>query len=383
MRNDDQNAWPTGRAPLMRAGLYLDNRKKRWKDIRGAGQGIGIVKKVLTVAALAARLRREWRNSRTRIGTASPLVSPAAEMGEGRGAAAWPVRLATCAALLFGSAEIASAQEIEPNEVVPAPDGTSLSLSYFIYGHQSAFTTPSGTNVPNSSANLYAGVERFVHYDYLFGHPAGFTISQAFGSLSDPKVGGTSIGTASGASNLNLQGFFYPYANFEKKHYLAVAVYLYPPTGTYDKNKLANFATFYQLNGQYNWTGDVQTGWNQGIGEHFSYDLLFDARISGDTTGPISPGSGIPISVTTHHNNDYRVQLWLNWSWNPALTTAIGYQGFFGGLDSFNNPLTGNNVDTGKSFQQRLRGAVTMFFSPRIQGVLEVNGDVARQGGYK
>ena len=297
-------------------------------------------------------------------------------------ATTWPALLATGAAMLLGSAGIASAQTIEPNEFLPAPDGTNINLNYFAFGHQGAFIDPNGTNVPDSHTNAYIGVERFVRFQYLFGQPAAFLVAQNFGSISNPTVGGRNLGTASGASNVNLAASYWPYANFERKDYLVITGFLYPPTGTYNKDQAINFATQYQPNGQYNWTGDLQIGWEHGIGERFSYDVGFDARFFGDTTGPIQPGSGIPLSVTTHHNNDYRAQLWLTWAWNPALRTAIGYQGFFGGLDYFSTPRTGT-VNTSKSFEQQLRGAVTLFLSPRIQTVLEVNGDVARTGGYR
>jgi len=303
----------------------------------------------------------------------------------GQAGAGRRIRLAACAAILLGSAGIASdawAQEIEPNDLVPAPDGTTVNLSYFVYGHQGAFINTSGTNVPNSSANVYLGVERLIHYDYLFGHPAGFQLIQGFGSISDPTIGGSALGSSSGATNTALSAGFWPYANFQQKQYLVIAGYLYPPNGTYNKNQAVNIASAYQPNGEYNWTGDIQVGWDQGIGDHFSYDFAFDARFFGATTGPLSPGSGIPVSVTTHHNSDYRLQLYLNWAWNRALTTAIGYEGWFGGLDHFSSPLTGT-INTGQSNEQRLRGAVAMFWSPHIQTVLEVNGDVARTGGFK
>ena len=295
---------------------------------------------------------------------------------------AWPVLLAAGAAMLLGSVAIASAQEIEPNDFLPAPDGTSINLNYFVFGHGGAFIDTSGATIPNSSANAFIGVERFAHFDYVSGHPAGFQVAGTFGSISNPTVGGTNLGTATGVSNVNIAAFFWPYANFERKQYLVIGGYLYPPVGSYNKNQSVNFATEYQPNGQYNWTGDLQIGWEHGIGDHFSYDVGFDARYFGSTTGPIQPGSGIPLSVTTHHNPDYRSQLWLTWEWNPALRTAVGYEGWFGGLDYFSTPRTGT-VNTGKSFQQRLRGAVTMFWSPRIQTVLEINGDVARTGGFK
>ena len=299
---------------------------------------------------------------------------------EGR-TTAWPILLAAGAAMLLGSAGMASAQEIAPNDFLPAPNGTNINLGYFVYGHSEAFIEPNGTSIPDSHANAFLGVERFVHFQYIFGHPAALQIAQAFGSVSNPTVGGMDLGTSSGATNLNLGFSFWPYANFQRKDYLVISGFLYPPTGTFNKNQAVNIATLYQPNGQYNWTGDLQIGWDHGIGDHFSYDVAFDARFFGDTTGPIQPGVN-PLSVTTHHNNDYRVQVWFNWQWSPPLRTAIGYEGFFGGLDYFDTPPTGT-VNTGKSFQQRLRGAVTMWFSPRIQTILEVNGDVARTGGFK
>ena len=159
--------------------------------------------------------------------------------GEGR-AIAWSLLLAAGGAMLLGSAGIASAQEIMPNDFFPAPDGTNVNLGYFVYGHQGSFVTPNGTNIPNSSANAFIGVERFARYQYLFGHPAGFLVAQAFGSFSNPTVGGTNLGTATGASNFNIAGFFWPYANFERKEYLVVGAYLSPPTGTYNKNQPIN-----------------------------------------------------------------------------------------------------------------------------------------------
>src|SRR5271166_6770245 len=139
--------------------------------------------------------------------------------------AAWAIRLATWWPILLGDVGLASAQEIEPNEFVPLPDGTTVNLSYFVFGHQGAFTTASGTNVPNSSGNLLLGVERVVHFDYIFGHPAGVQLIDNFGGISDPKLGGSSLTTSFGASNPYLSGYFWPYANFAAKQYLVVAAF--------------------------------------------------------------------------------------------------------------------------------------------------------------
>ena len=128
------------------------------------------------------------------------------------------MRVAVSAPLLLGSVKIASAQTIQPNDFVPAPDGTTINMVYFNGGRQGAFYNTSGGRVPNSSANLYEGFERLVHFDYVFGHPAGFQIIQGFGSLSDTKIGGTTLPTASGATNVNLSLFFWPYAKSRRSN---------------------------------------------------------------------------------------------------------------------------------------------------------------------
>jgi hypothetical protein len=48
---------------------------------------------------------------------------------------AWRLLLAVGLVLLLGSAGTASAQEIEPNDFLPLPDGTNINLGYFVYGH--------------------------------------------------------------------------------------------------------------------------------------------------------------------------------------------------------------------------------------------------------
>lgn len=72
------------RASLINGGLDPDNlpvadpskmdfsagssRPKAWKDIWGAGQGIGVVKQVVPAAELVARLQNEYRAARQRLG---------------------------------------------------------------------------------------------------------------------------------------------------------------------------------------------------------------------------------------------------------------------------------------------------------------------------
>lgn len=72
----DPDKLPTSDPSQMDFG---SDRKKRWKDIWGAGQGIGTVKEVLPAAALVARLRREYHDARTRLSSGCALLNPAWE----------------------------------------------------------------------------------------------------------------------------------------------------------------------------------------------------------------------------------------------------------------------------------------------------------------
>jgi nitronate monooxygenase len=49
-----------------------EGSKKAWKDIWGSGQGIAVVKEVVSVADLVARLKREYAEARARLALPSP-----------------------------------------------------------------------------------------------------------------------------------------------------------------------------------------------------------------------------------------------------------------------------------------------------------------------
>jgi nitronate monooxygenase len=72
----DPDNLPTSDPSAMNFG---SDRKKRWKDIWGSGQGIGAVKEVVPAAALVARLRREYHEARARLGAGSAMLNPAWE----------------------------------------------------------------------------------------------------------------------------------------------------------------------------------------------------------------------------------------------------------------------------------------------------------------
>jgi hypothetical protein len=290
--------------------------------------------------------------------------------------------MATLALLAAGSG-MAAAQEVEPNEFVAAPAGTNILLGYYFYQHNTDFNVAGGSTIKNSGLQVNVGLARYVHFTTLFGQPAGVQIYEAFGSESGGHIDDVEhFPNAFGASSPALSAFFYPYADPVKKQYLVVTGFFYPPIGTYDKNSPVNLTS--ALSNSIGWAGDAQIGWDQGIGDHFSYDLSFDVRAFGDTTGPFAPGI-VSSSTVFSKNPDFRLQAWANWRFNPMLQASIGWESLLGGTQYENGLLTGGQtVPSGnKSEFERLRLAGSAFLSPRSQVLLEVNHDFVAVGGFK
>ncbi len=275
--------------------------------------------------------------------------------------------VAAMSLLSLALARVACAQEVEPNEFVPLPDGTNLLFGYYSYGHNDSFNIARGPTIKDSGLETNIFNSRYVHFDYIHGIPAGVQIYQAFGSESGAHVGTTRIGSAFGASNTTLSAFIWPYASVAKKTYFNITGFVIPPDGTYDKNSQINLNTVF---GGVGWAGDVQAGFDQGIGQHFSYDLAFDAAFFGDATRP----GGLRIQEA----NTYRLQGWANWNWTRAFQTSIGWESILGGSEMTNGVPNGTKAEF-----ERLRVATSLFVAPNAQVLLELNHDFVAVGSFK
>lgn len=262
------------------------------------------------------------------------------------------------------AAMAASAQEALPNDFLPAPAGTNILLGYFSYGTNDRFESVGG---PSTDARLesHFGIARYVHFFDVGGYTAGVQAYQVFGGLSGARVGDTRLGSASGAQNLALSAFFWPYANQASATYLLLAGYLYPPTGSYDRHATLNV-------GDNRWRGDIQIGLNKGVTERLSFDLGVDTTFFGDNT------RAYPGDHTLSQDPATRVQLWLNWAWSRKLTTSLGWLGFFGGRQQVDDVFNGQRTGT-----QRIRAAALYFVTPTLQAALELNHDVSGTGGFR
>ena len=270
-----------------------------------------------------------------------------------------------CLSLTMGSATKVKAQEIEPYDFVPLPTGTNLAIGYYIYGHNTEFNVARGNTIKDSGLEVNIAVARYVHFVDIGGHPAGFQIIQPFGSLSAAHIDGERLGSAFGAQNIQLSAFIWPYVNTVTKTNVNLTGYIYPPTGTYDRRSPINV-------GDNRWRGDIQLGLSQGITDNLAVDLDFDTQIYGDNS------NYFPGNQRLSQDPTYRAQVWVNWRWNPAFTTSIGYEGFFGGSQQVNGFFDGSKTE-----EQRIRANASLFLTPRLQTMLELNHDVKVVGGFK
>jgi hypothetical protein len=273
--------------------------------------------------------------------------------------------------LLALGTHAASAQEAEPNDFVPAPPGTNAVLGYYVYGHNSGYSPAKGNTISDASLDVNLGIARYVHWFAVGPYTAGVQVVAPFGSEGPGHIGsgpGSSLGNTFGLANTTFSAFIWPYNNPANKQYLILAGYVNPPIGSYDKTKALNV-------GGPGWSGEAQIGWDQGIGEHFSYDAAADIIAYGDTTSP----GGVKGST----DPAFRLQAWANWNWTPKFQTAIGWESILGGTGYADTAYTGKFATGAKGEFERLRLNASYFVLPNAQVMLELNHDFVAVGGFK
>ncbi len=276
----------------------------------------------------------------------------------------WALGGAAAMALALGVAHHASAQSIEPSDLVPAPAGTNVVLGYYLFNHYNGDNVASGpaghTTTVSASFNDNLFIERYVHFFALGDTPAGFQLVSVNG-FQNGTIDGANVNT-SGQVNSVFAVFAWPGANTANKIYPFAGLYIYPP--------INNFGS----NGAGPWSGAVQLGINKGFGDNFSFDFDEYTTFFGETTGG---------GARTSTNPNFTLQIWANWNWTPQIETSIGWQSHFGGDGTTVNTTTGTGSVFSGSQQEEIRGWVSYFFLPQAQVGIEVNHDFVDVNGAK
>jgi hypothetical protein len=146
------------------------------------------------------------------------------------------VALKGCAGLIV---EIAAASchaiDYQPGDWVPVPPQTSVFMGYYEFGTRNEYNnTITGTAKNNTHLDSNIGVARYLYYNEVLHHPYVLDFIAPFGALTDGKINGKNLGSASGLGDPMVSGGFWFIDQPKQRRYLSAADFLTLPLGTYD-----------------------------------------------------------------------------------------------------------------------------------------------------
>jgi hypothetical protein len=286
------------------------------------------------------------------------------------------LRMVTGLALVATGSGPCWALDYQPFDWVPAKSGVNVLMGYYDYGkynEYSNFLTGPVTYDTNLDINL--GVLRYLHYDTIFDHTYVLDLIVPFGSLSNGKIGGESLGSASGVADPIASVGFWFINEPDRQRYLSGVIFVTLPVGSYDRRRTLNL-------GGNRWQTDLQVDFTQGFLDKFTIDVSGDWVSYGNNN---EAGTG---SQSLSQNATYGAYAWLSYDVTSTLRRAmpaavqaslsIGYAGTFGGVQKLEGVPTGAKTD-----EQQIRLSYSQFITPTWQGVLSLSHDVTASGQFK
>jgi hypothetical protein len=271
---------------------------------------------------------------------------------------------AVMAALLSGQAK---ALELEPEEFVTAPAGTTALLGYAIYSHHDKLVPVSGPALDDgTSLDLKLGIARLAHYFDIGGTLALVEVLQPFGSLANAQINGRKLKASSGLGDTIVAAAVWPINDKDKQTYFGVTLYVTAPTGKYEKTAPINL-------GGNRFVYNPQIALSQGLGKRWSFDLTADLLLYGKNR---EAGAGGTQRLS--QSNSVQMQAFLNHKWSNGINTSIGYQGLRGGKQR----LDGVDNGTRTRFDE-VRFVASKFVAPKFQLMGEVNRQFNVRGGFR
>lgn len=154
----------------------------------------------------------------------------------------------------------ANAVLVDPNDNALAPDGF-YGLFYGNYYHADEFTGPDGKKAAGADLTATIGLMRLIGYKHLGKLPAAFQVILPFGEVEEKKLFAQK---SSGVGDLTFGPGVFLYSSEEAKTHVSYWLYLFAPTGDWDKTKTINL-------GRNHWSFEhqlaVNTQFNKFIGD--------------------------------------------------------------------------------------------------------------------
>jgi hypothetical protein len=263
--------------------------------------------------------------------------------------------------------QAAAAFELEPNEYVPAPAGTTALFNYFFYGDDQSYHPVGGTTTTHGThLTETVGISRATQFFNVGPFEMLAEILQPYGALTGASIAGTNYKSTSGLGDTTLAVAGWPYKNMASLTFIGIGTYITLPDGEYNPMHAINL-------GGNRMVYDPQLALHQGFDPQWSIDLTADYILYGNNTNTGAPAGG---SISQHATT--QLQGFLNYAWDTRTTTSLGYEGELGGRQYLNGAGT-----AAKTEFQEIRFVTSYSVTPAFQILGEVNHQFQNVGGFK
>ncbi len=266
-------------------------------------------------------------------------------------------------ALILIASHYAGAVEVDPGDYEQFPAGATIGLLYYDYSATNAYYA-NGNKTADFDLQSHIGIARLLHVFALtdrltidpqillpFGHVSGFGNASALGSTTGV---GDLIFTAPLKYRLN-----------DAKDVLGATVFLYAPTGSYDRNRSLNL-------GANRWSLDFQAAYIKHFSPQWALDLVADAIWYGDNTSYGASGA------TLHQQMSYSAQAMIRYMPDPGTSFGLGVTQFWGGETSIDGVGNHDALRT-----TRLRLTASKFVTKVDQVQVQLGTDLSVRNGVK
>ncbi|KTB95212.1 hypothetical protein AO073_15290 [Pseudomonas syringae ICMP 11293] len=263
----------------------------------------------------------------------------------------------------------AMAVDVNAGDYTALPAGTNVAALYQQYSHSDRFNADGGADsTRQTSLKSNIGILRLIHFADIGGITVDPQILLPFGHVYNARIGGQSLGSASGMADPIVGATFWlvnqPSARVSGR-YFGITPLLYLPWGRYDRHDAVNL-------GENRFKGDLQLGWVEPLLGRFSIELYGDAVVYGHND---DTGSG---RQTLKQDPTYQLQSNLRYDFNPTQRVALGYSASTGGKQYLDGDYTGQKTEV-----QQVRLEFQQMVGQRVQLSAQLTHDVRTVGGFK
>ncbi|MGF6985212.1 hypothetical protein QFZ99_004689 [Paraburkholderia atlantica] len=282
----------------------------------------------------------------------------------------------TCLALIGLSSLPCRAVDYQPFDWVPLKPGTNVLMAYYEFGKYNEYSNyRTGTVTHDANLDSNTGVLRYLHYNSIFGVTYVLDFILPFGTLSNGRIGGESLGSATGVADPLASIGVWLINDPARRRYLSAVVFVSLPIGSYQKGRPLNL-------GANRSQTDFQVDFTQGFLDKFTIDVSGDWISYGNNN---EAGTG---SQSLSQNSTYGVYAWLSYDMTSIVrrvmptakqaSLSIGYAGTFGGVQKLDGVATGE-----KTNEQQIRLSYSQFITPTWQATLSISHDIKASGQFK